>query len=219
MEEGSEFAARGLMNMALRREEGISRELKGITGSISGVKQLLGQGQSESPQERRRKALGNLGDLVEKLDSLQERLGPGQSDESSAGGEPENNERSAGEGEVKAGKGLESRQLQREWNERLDEVAELREMLGRDPEWRGDVNEVLRRMHQMDLERMLGDDEEVKRLKAQVIDNLLQLELEISRSLQQSGAHYFRPTGEDEVPGEFRESVEEYHRRLSANDR
>ena len=234
MEEGLEFAARGLMNMALNREETISGELETLAENISKAKEVLGQGGTESDQERRQQALGEVGELVEKLESLRGRFGAdqraqeseGSGEEMAASAAPNDSsgsgirgDQGSGEAEEGSGERMQAGQLKREWNQRIDDAAKLRELLKRDPELGSDMSQILRRMRQVDLDRVLGDEEEVARLKAQVIDDLLQLELEISQSLQQSGSHYFSPIDDDEVPGEFRESVEEYHRRLSAVDR
>jgi hypothetical protein len=227
MEEGFELAARGLMNMAVHREEQIGRELQTLAKSLSEVKRSLGQAQMETPEERRQRALGEVGDLVEKLDSLWDRLEPIQKDSKNlSGGQKsgftgEPTEQSAGargfsEGEAERTlNGIEPSQLKREWERRVQEAAQLRELLRNDRDLGSDVSQILKRMRQVDLERVLADKDEVARLKSRVLDNLLQLELELNQFLRQSDSHYFRPVGGNNVPSEFRESVEEYHRRLS----
>ena len=227
MEEGTRFAATGLMNMARHREEGIGEDLRQLADHIKAAGAALGQEQQESDQETRQRALGEIGDLVEKLASLEERLGPQSPGQESEEGEEGEQGAAQGSGVAPGrtaegeqfgdfGDGREMRQLNREWQERLDEAGELREMLSRDPELAPEISQILRRMRSLDMERLLNSAEELAVLKAQVIEGLLQLELEVSRSLEEESSYYFAPVGEDEVPGEYRESVEEYHRRLSA---
>jgi len=64
--------------------------------------------------------------------------------------------------------------------------------------------------------RMDGDAATSSWLKAQVVAPLRQLELELSRTLQQqSGRTNLRLRDEGAAPEKYRKAVEEYYRRLS----
>lgn len=130
---------------------------------------------------------------------------------------PETTTRSAGAG---SGGGIDPQSAGREWRERLREADELRRQLeGVDPGLAAEVGRLMRRMRELDLEKILADPAEVTRLKSQIIDGFHQLELQISRLLREGRNDYLRPVSEDEVPPEFRERVDEYYRRLAARRR
>jgi hypothetical protein len=114
--------------------------------------------------------------------------------------------------------GIDPGGMRREWDQRLDEAKRVRQALsGVNPELGREATRLLQQMLQADLERILSDPGEVARLKSSVIDGFHELELLISRTLQDEKDDYLRPVNEDEVPPEFRDRVEEYYRRLSSN--
>ncbi|HSE30929.1 MAG TPA: DUF4175 family protein [Pyrinomonadaceae bacterium] len=111
-----------------------------------------------------------------------------------------------------------NRQIGSEWRERLREAEDLRR------EWRGgttmgpvrQLDEVIERLKQLADGRMEGDAQTAALLKSEVIEPLRQLELEISRQLQQqSGRTNLRLRDEGAAPERYRRAVEEYYRRLS----
>ena len=111
-----------------------------------------------------------------------------------------------------------NRQIGSEWRERLREAEDLRR------QWRGgttmgpvrQLDDVIERLKQLADGRMEGDAQTAALLKAEVIEPLRQLELEISRQLQQqSGRTNLRLRDEGAAPERYRRAVEEYYRRLS----
>lgn len=115
--------------------------------------------------------------------------------------------------------GIDPGNAQQEWRRRLQEAEELRNLLqgqGVDPELAREATRLLQQMQQVDLNRILSDPGEVQGLKADVIDGLHELELRISRSLEDEGRGFQRPPNDDEIPPDFRERVEDYYRRLAA---
>ena len=112
-------------------------------------------------------------------------------------------------------RGMNPRQLGREWRERLGDATELQELLEGTPDLGRDVAGLIRRMRRLDAERIFSDAEELARLKSQVIDGFRQLELEINRSLDEEAEQLLRMVDSDEIPPEFRERVEEYYRNLA----
>lgn len=115
--------------------------------------------------------------------------------------------------------GIDPGNARREWGQRLREAEELRNLLqgqGADPELAREATRLLQQMQQFDLSRVLDDPAEVKALKAGVIDGIHELELRISRALEDNGRGFQRPPNEDEIPPDFRERVDDYYRRLAA---
>ncbi len=74
---------------------------------------------------------------------------------------------------------------------------------------------MIRRMRQLDAQRIFNDEAELARLKSQVIDGFRQLELELNRTLDEEVENLLRLVDGDEVPPEFRQRVEEYYRTLA----
>jgi hypothetical protein len=62
---------------------------------------------------------------------------------------------------------------------------------------------------------MEGDAATAALLKADVVEPLRQLELELSRQVNQSGRTNLRLRDEGAAPEKYRRAVEEYYRRLS----
>ncbi len=111
------------------------------------------------------------------------------------------------------------RQLASELRERLREAEGLRREMGGNSGGRelGGAVEQLRRIADG---RMEGDAQTAAALKAQVIDPLRQLELELSRKLrEQLGRTNLRLSDQGAAPERYRKSVEEYYRRLSNGGR
>jgi len=110
-----------------------------------------------------------------------------------------------------------NRQLPSEVRERLRDAENLRR------EWGGTttgparrLDEVIERLKRMADGRMEGDAQTAALLKSEVIEPLRQLELELSRQLQQqSGRTNLRLRDEGAAPERYRRAVEEYYRRLS----
>lgn len=139
-----------------------------------------------------------------------------QSSSQSASGSGGQTEQAGSPGSY-ANSGINPSQVGREWKERVREASELRRLLESNPKLAREAANLARQMQQLDVQRVFDDVEELARLKAQVIDGLHQLELEINQTLQEENESYLRPVNEDQIPPEFRERVEDYYRRLSAN--
>ena len=110
-----------------------------------------------------------------------------------------------------------NRQLPSEVRERLRDAENLRR------DWGGTttgparrLDEVIERLKKMADGRMEGDAQTAALLKSEVIEPLRQLELELSRQLQQqSGRTNLRLRDEGAAPERYRKAVEDYYRRLS----
>jgi hypothetical protein len=79
MAQASSMMSRGRMDRALESEDEVSRQLEDVAGQIQQARQSLGQQSSTaSSRERMQDALGQVGDLVQGLESLKDRADRGQ---------------------------------------------------------------------------------------------------------------------------------------------
>lgn len=108
-----------------------------------------------------------------------------------------------------------NRQLPAEIRERLREAQDLRREWG-STGMAGRLDEVIEELKRLADGRMEGDAATASYLKNEVVEPLRQLELELSRQLQQqSGRTNLRLRDEGAAPEKYRKAVEEYYRRLS----
>jgi hypothetical protein len=109
-----------------------------------------------------------------------------------------------------------NRQLPAEIRERLHEAQDLRREWGTTGWGVGRLDEVIEQLRRLADGRMEGNAATAAYLKADVIEPLRQLELELSRQVQQqSGRTNLRLRDEGAAPEKYRRAVEEYYRRLS----
>jgi hypothetical protein len=109
-----------------------------------------------------------------------------------------------------------NRQLPAEIRERLREAQDLRREWGTSGLGAGRLDEVIEELKRLADGRMEGDAATASHLKAEVVEPLRQLELDLSRALQQqSGRTNLRLRDEGAAPEKYRKAVEEYYRRLS----
>ena len=109
-----------------------------------------------------------------------------------------------------------NRQLPAEIRERLREAQDMRREWGNTGMGAGRLDEVIEELKRLADGRMEGDAATASHLKAEVVEPLRQLELELSRVLQQqSGRTNLRLRDEGAAPEKYRKAVEEYYRRLS----
>src|ERR1041384_3983765 len=113
-----------------------------------------------------------------------------------------------------------SRQLPSEIRERLREAQDLRREWGATGMSAGRLDDVIDELKRLADGKAEGDAATAALLKAEVVDPLRQLELELSRQLQQqSNRTNLRLRDEGAAPEKYRRAVEEYYRRLSARQR
>jgi hypothetical protein len=109
-----------------------------------------------------------------------------------------------------------NRQLPAEIRERLSEAQDLRREWGATGMGAGRLDEVIEELKRLADGKMEGDAATAAFLKADVVEPLRQLELELSRQVQQqSGRTNLRLRDEGAAPEKYRRAVEEYYRRLS----
>ena len=106
------------------------------------------------------------------------------------------------------------RQWQREYRERAGEVEELRRLLEQEDFAAADLSEIIERMRELDDLRTYQDAEEIARLQTFVLEELKRFEYRLRREISEESEELFL-AGNEEMPPQFRELVEEYFRVLS----
>ncbi|HXK59706.1 MAG TPA: hypothetical protein PLP42_07390, partial [Acidobacteriota bacterium] len=108
------------------------------------------------------------------------------------------------------------RQFEKEYQLRLREGQDLARQLRDRRDLAAQVNDILKRMKSMPPSRMLEDPDELARLQKSVIEGFRDLELKLSRELNQEARRdNVRLAKDEEVPEEYRKQVEDYYRALA----
>jgi hypothetical protein len=81
-----------------------------------------------------------------------------------------------------------------------------------------ELDEIMRRLREMDSERVYQDVEELARLQTFVAEGLKRFEYALRRKVGEE-ADRALVSGNEEVPAEFKALVEEYYRSLSKGQR
>jgi hypothetical protein len=103
---------------------------------------------------------------------------------------------------------------ERAFDQGVRELNQLRQMVHDDPQAAKDVQELTRKMQQLDPSRFPGNPAMVEQMHQEVLSSVDKLELQ----LQHDGASSQARTGKtDAIPAGYQESVAEYYRRLSKN--
>ena len=108
------------------------------------------------------------------------------------------------------------RQLTREWEQRLQDVEDIRSLLGSGDPLADDLNRIMNAMRRR-MDGQPGDLAEIEALVSDIILPFRSVELELSRELQLLiGRENIRSAQEDEIPARYRRLVEEYYERLGS---
>ena len=178
------------------------------------------QGQGQQGQEGQRGQQGGRGQQGSESGQQQgQQSGEGQQ----AGGTQNGGQsvrsyehRGADSGGSTGGGWGDNRQLPAEIRERLREAQDLRREWGTTGWGAGKLDDIIDQLRKLADGTMQGDAATSAYLKADVIEPLRQLELELSRQVQQqSGRTNLRLRDEGAAPEKYRRAVEEYYRRLS----
>ena len=108
-----------------------------------------------------------------------------------------------------------NRQWSAEIRERLREAEDLRREWGANSVNAARLDQVIDQLKLLAAGQTQGAAATASLLKAEVVEPLRQLELELSRTLQQSSRTNLRLRDEGAAPEQYRKAVEEYYRRLS----
>ncbi|PWT91291.1 MAG: hypothetical protein C5B55_08370, partial [Blastocatellia bacterium] len=198
--------ADNLESLRRRLDENARNGNQNRQGQQQGSQRGLQQGQQSAQQSGQPNQQGQQG-----------QSGPqqGGSQDGSPGGQRNNQSYSGSQ--WGGGNWGDNRQLPSEIREWLREAQELRRQIG--PTATGPVirfDDAIKELQRLADGHMEGDAATAALLKADVIEPLRQLELELSRQLQlQSGRTNLRLRDEGSAPEKYRKAVEEYYRRLS----
>ena len=106
------------------------------------------------------------------------------------------------------------RQWQSEIRQRLGEAQDISRLLEGEQFAAGDLEEIIRRMQQLDDTRVYQDSEEIARLQTYLREELKRFEYRLRREVDVENEELFLASS-DEVPPGFRDMIEEYYRALS----
>ena len=185
------------------------------------------QGQSQQGQEGQRGQQGQEGQQGKEGQQGQGGQQQGSQNGQQEGGQQAGGSQNGGDGRSNrqylgpqwgpvGGDWGDNRQFSAEVRERLREAQDLRREWGTTGLGAGRLEEVIDELRRLADGRMEGDAATAAYVKQEVIEPLRQLELELSRHLQQqSGRTNLRLRDEGAAPEKYRRAVEEYYRRLS----
>ena len=107
------------------------------------------------------------------------------------------------------------RQFEREYQLRLKEAQEIGKHLSDQPDLASQIKNIVDRMKQVG-SRKLQDEKGLERLSSSVIEGFRELEIELSKSLQQQFTKENLHLAKDEdIPEPYRKQVEDYYKALS----
>ena len=108
------------------------------------------------------------------------------------------------------------RQWSREYQERAGEAQDLRRLLTQEGFDVGDLDAIIQRMRELDNLRQYRDPEMIAGLQTFVLEELKRFEYRLRREIDEENEDLFL-AGNEEMPDQFRDLVEEYFRALSEN--
>jgi hypothetical protein len=96
----------------------------------------------------------------------------------------------------------------------MRELNQLRQMVQSDPQASKDVQDLARKMQQLDPSRFPGNPAMVEQMHREVLNSIDRIELQLQRDGASTEARTGKPYA---VPSGYQDSVAEYYRRLSKN--
>lgn len=97
----------------------------------------------------------------------------------------------------------------------LRDLGELRRELKDSPEVQRDIQQLIREMERLDPSRFKGNPALLEQLRASLLANLEQVELQLRRKLEDRQPGQIRSSSAHPIPPGYRDSVAEYFRKLS----
>ncbi len=218
-------------------EEQIGADLDSLEQGIRDALDAVG----ESREQRLGRSLDRARDLVNALESLDERLRaatepqgserqepaspqPGQETAEAQGGEQPGRQPSSPQGMPRGG-GTgqllpdDVRQFRGELGRRRNELAELRRDLVEEDVDVSQLDRILRGLGTLQNRGTLGDPRGLEQLQQEIIAGLKDFEFSLRRDLAGSDQERLFLSGSDDVPEAYRKLVEEYYKALSRNRR
>jgi hypothetical protein len=108
---------------------------------------------------------------------------------------------------------------QRAYDDSLRDLNQLRQAVRDNPDMAKQVQELIQEMERLDPSRFPGNPALVEQLHSQVLADVDKLELQLRRQLDDKNAGQVRSGDTKTVPQGYEESVAEYYRRLSKNNK
>ncbi len=109
------------------------------------------------------------------------------------------------------------RQFEREYELRYQEARSLANQLRNRPDLAAQIRQLMEGMRKMPPGRLLADAAELERLQKTVIEGFRQVELDLSKHLQNLvGRENLRLAKDEQVPEAYRKQVEDYYKALSS---
>jgi hypothetical protein len=108
---------------------------------------------------------------------------------------------------------------QRAYDDSLRDLNQLRQAVREDPDMAKQVQELIQEMERLDPSRFPGNPALVEQLHSQVLADVDKLELQLRRQLDDKDSGQVRSGDTKTVPQGYEESVAEYYRRLSKNNK
>jgi hypothetical protein len=108
---------------------------------------------------------------------------------------------------------------QRAYDDSLRDLNQLRQAVRDNPDMAKQVQELIQEMEHLDPSRFPGNPALVEQLHSQVLADVDKLELQLRRQLDDKDAGQVRSGDTKTVPQGYEESVAEYYRRLSKNNK
>ncbi len=218
----------GLAAIGESREQRLARSLDRTRESVNALESMNErlreaaeqQGQQQQQQQGQQpQGQGQQGQQQQgqQQQGQQAQRGQGQNEQGDppqVGSQPPN--QSGGPGRLRPG---DLRQFSREMMERQEELMQLRQELEREGVDVSELDEVIADLRSLSRSRDVGDPLGLERLESEIIQGLKDFEYTLRKQLL--GAEEARPflAGSDDVPGEYRELVEEYYRELARSRR
>ena len=103
---------------------------------------------------------------------------------------------------------------ERNYQQGMRELTQLRQMVQGDPQASKDVQDLARKMQQLDPSRFPGNPAMVEQMHREVLSSIDRIELQLQHDGTSTDAHTGKPYV---VPAGYQDSVAEYYRRLSKN--
>jgi hypothetical protein len=114
------------------------------------------------------------------------------------------------------GQQFDGRGLEQSYREGLRDLNQLRQAIGEgDAETGKEIQDLVRQMQRIDPSRFPGNPGLLEQLRAQILPNMEQLEIQLRRKLDEKQGGQVRTAAGDQIPSGYADAVAEYFRKLS----
>lgn len=120
-----------------------------------------------------------------------------------------------GEGGLPQHRGTTPEELERAYRETMRELNAIRGALGDDKDLSRELYDLTREMQQFDPGRFKGNPALIDQMRAQILPNIQQLEMQLRRKVEEKTSGQVRSGAAERVPAGYADAVADYFRRLS----